>query len=79
VFNNTNILIFYTTQTCLRACARLDEAGREGLWFPLFELFLDTQRAMQNVLKRTRDEYTAIVRELTRLVVNSMMGRCVFG
>ena len=53
------------------------QAGREGLWFPLLDALIDSQRAMQNKLTQTWQEYIVLMRDLTKHVVNSMMNLVV--
>jgi hypothetical protein len=63
-------------QTCIRSSSRLEEAGREGLWFPLLDLFIDAQQAMKTKRPDRIAEYLKIFRDLTRHVVLSMI-ECV--
>ena len=63
-------------QTCIRSSSRLEEAGREGLWFPLLDLFIDAQQAMKEEQPDRIAEYLKIFRDLTRHVVLSMI-ECV--
>lgn len=65
-----------TIQMCLRCSDRLDEAGREGMWFPLLDALIDSQRAMRQVLVSTAAEYTSLLRDLTKHVVNNMINHC---
>lgn len=59
---------------CLRVSDDLDEPGRRGIWFPLLDSLIDSQRWMKTKLTTSFGEYSVVVRELTRHVVNSMMG-----
>lgn len=56
-----------------RASERCDAAGREALWFPLLDTLLAAQRDKNMKLTRSLAEYTALLRDLTKHVVNSMM------
>eukprot|EP00040_Diaphanoeca_grandis_P035956 m.227446 g.227446 ORF g.227446 m.227446 type:complete len:1426 (-) comp33521_c0_seq2:201-4478(-) len=60
-------------QMCLRATDKLNESGREGLWFPLLDALINSQRAMKQALTTTVNEYAVIFQELMRHVVNSMI------
>jgi len=60
-------------QTCIRSSARLDEAGREGLWFPLLDVFINSQQAMKQGHSQGSAEYLKIFRDLTRHIVLSMI------
>ena len=60
-------------QMCLRASGKLNEAEREGLWFPLLDCLINSQRAMKQTLTTTVEEYSVVFRELMRHVVNSMI------
>jgi hypothetical protein len=57
-------------QTCLRASAQLDEAERAALWFPVLDTFLTAQRSVAP----GDEDHAAILRELTRMIVSSMLG-----
>ena len=56
-----------------RASERCDASGREALWFPLLDTLLAAQRDQKMKLTRSLAEYTALLRDLTKHVVNSMM------
>lgn len=60
-------------QMCLRASNKLNEAEREGLWFPLLDCLINSQRAMKQRLTSSLQEYIVVFRELMRHVVNSMI------
>lgn len=66
-------LLAVAMQMCLRASSKLNEAEREGLWFPLLDCLINSQRAMKQKLNSSLPEYTAVFRELMRHVVNSMI------
>ncbi|XP_048580337.1 vacuolar protein sorting-associated protein 8 homolog isoform X2 [Nematostella vectensis] len=58
------------TQLCQRNSARMDESDREALWFPL----LETVMAPQRKWKDTSSEEFKAFKDLTRHVMNGMMG-----
>ncbi|XP_064597923.1 vacuolar protein sorting-associated protein 8 homolog [Liolophura sinensis] len=58
-------------QLCQRNSNKMDEAGREALWFPLLEAMMSPQRKIKDVAEK---RYVDEVKELTHHVLNSMMG-----
>ncbi|XP_022112058.1 vacuolar protein sorting-associated protein 8 homolog isoform X1 [Acanthaster planci] len=58
-------------QLCQRSSAKLDEPDREALWFPLLDLMMASQRKLKPSLS---DEHFEAFKDLTRHVLNSMMG-----
>ncbi|XP_072048156.1 LOW QUALITY PROTEIN: vacuolar protein sorting-associated protein 8 homolog [Amphiura filiformis] len=67
----TQAKLMVIIQLCQRNSNRLEESGREALWFPLLDLMMATQRRISNSLS---EKTAAAFKDLTRHVLNSMMG-----
>eukprot|EP00053_Salpingoeca_punica_P019812 m.202930 g.202930 ORF g.202930 m.202930 type:complete len:1369 (+) comp17729_c0_seq1:162-4268(+) len=67
-------LLAVSIQMCLRVSPHMEEADVKDIWFSLLDEVVVPQREMKKKLKTTLAEYVQIIRDLTRYVVNSMMG-----
>ncbi|KAL3853951.1 hypothetical protein ACJMK2_013245 [Sinanodonta woodiana] len=64
-------VLLVIVQMCQRNSSKLDEEGREGLWFPLLDAMMVPQRRLKDVDNK---ELQAGIKEMTHHVLNSMMG-----
>ena len=71
LFSKAEIQLFVVVQLCQRNSAKIDEAAREALWFPLLEAVVSPQRKLKNTIDR---EALDSFKEMTHHVLNSMMG-----
>ncbi|XP_030829831.1 vacuolar protein sorting-associated protein 8 homolog [Strongylocentrotus purpuratus] len=69
--SNVQVVLMVLVQLCQRNSPKLDEEGRETLWFPLLDLMMTTQRRLKPSFNETQFES---FKEVTRHVLNSMMG-----
>ncbi|KAG1714892.1 Vacuolar protein sorting-associated protein 8 [Nymphon striatum] len=66
-FQTTLVVII---QLCQRNCPKMKEQEREALWFPLFEALTIPQRKLKDSLAA----YLPVFKDVTRYLLNSMMG-----
>ncbi|XP_013089193.2 vacuolar protein sorting-associated protein 8 homolog [Biomphalaria glabrata] len=71
LFSKAETRLYIIVQLCQRNSAKIDEAAREALWFPLLEAIVAPQRKLKNsVDKSALDTF----KDMTHHVLNSMMG-----
>uniref|UniRef100_K1R9K0 Vacuolar protein sorting-associated protein 8-like protein n=1 Tax=Magallana gigas TaxID=29159 RepID=K1R9K0_MAGGI len=70
-FLEVQALILVVIQLCQRNSGKMDEAGRESLWFPLLETVMSPQRKLKDLNnKQIQEDF----KKATHHVLNSMMG-----
>nr|XP_022322565.1 vacuolar protein sorting-associated protein 8 homolog [Crassostrea virginica] len=70
-FLEVEALILVVIQLCQRNSGKMDEAGRESLWFPLLETVMSPQRKLKDSNnKQIQEDF----KKATHHVLNSMMG-----
>ncbi|XP_074642624.1 vacuolar protein sorting-associated protein 8 homolog [Tubulanus polymorphus] len=65
------IALFNIIHLSQRSSPRLDESGREALWFPLLDLMMTSQRKLKEEISK---QFWEDFKGLTGQVLNSMMG-----
>ncbi|XP_059149378.1 vacuolar protein sorting-associated protein 8 homolog [Physella acuta] len=71
LFSKAELRLYIIVQLCQRNSAKIDEAAREALWFPLLEAIVSPQRKLKNSVEKDIMEK---FKEMTHHVLNSMMG-----
>ncbi|CAL1539613.1 unnamed protein product [Lymnaea stagnalis] len=71
LFSKAETRLYIIVQLCQRNSAKIDEAAREALWFPLLEAVVSPQRKLKNTLEK---DVMDCFKEMTHHVLNSMMG-----
>ncbi|ESO93558.1 hypothetical protein LOTGIDRAFT_215952 [Lottia gigantea] len=71
LFAEVEAVLLVIIQLCQRNSGKMDESGRESLWFPLLEAIMSPLRKLKDhVDKQILEDF----KEMTRHVLNSMMG-----
>ncbi|CAE1274106.1 VPS8 [Acanthosepion pharaonis] len=70
-FQDLQANLLVVIQLCQRNSGKMDEVGRESMWFPLLESMMTPQRKLKEVEDK---EIIGDIRELTHHLLNSMMG-----
>ncbi|XP_041374342.1 vacuolar protein sorting-associated protein 8 homolog isoform X2 [Gigantopelta aegis] len=71
LFHEVETVLLVIIQLCQRNSGKMDEAGRESLWFPLLECIMSPQRKLKDI---TDKQFLDDFKEMTHHVLNSMMG-----
>ncbi|XP_071103447.1 vacuolar protein sorting-associated protein 8 homolog [Haliotis cracherodii] len=71
LFQEVEAILLVIIQLCQRNSGKMDEAGREALWFPLLENIMSPQKRMKDTANK---QIIEDFKQMTHHVLNSMMG-----